>query len=369
VSGAFLSFGTARAQDAPRCESAVLTLTEAAAFLRVDADDLERLARQGEVPARRIGSWWRLDCAALIAWLGGADRSIPGVPLTPGDLASAEGAGLGSRLPAQEEPIGEADEERVAEDVFLRGQRVLLGSGEVVMDFGQFYARNDVQDLAAAGSGIGLSTIEREALTTLLVARIGVFDETEVFASTSFHRQNTQQFLGSTRLASSSDNEFGGMRLGLRRTLLVEGPGRPDIILTVDGLLPRQNHPSDLGGGLVLVKSVDPVVLFASGTYHRSFRKDENTPTIVAPRDRVNVSLGYGLGLNDTLAISMSVSGFFAGDATFDGASVRQPDSFSASFGLTSWLAPGLYIEPSVSFGLTGPGDSFAVGLTIPYSF
>jgi hypothetical protein len=196
-----------------------------------------------------------------------------------------------------------------------------------------------------------------------------VFDETEVFASTSFHRQNMEQFLGSTRLATSSDNEFGGLRFGLRRTLLVEGPGRPDIILTIDGLLPRQSHPSDFGGGLVLVKSVDPVVLFASGSYHRSFRKEDDAQPFVAPRDRVNVSVGYGLGLNDTLAISMSVAGFFAGNAAFDGTSIRQPDSFSAGFGLTSWLAPGLYIEPSVSFGLTGPGNSFAVGLTIPYSF
>ncbi len=38
-------------------------------------------------------------------------------------------------------------------------------------------------------------------------------------------------------------------------------------------------------------------------------------------------------------------------------------------FGLTSWLAKGLYIEPTVSFGLNGPGDSFALGVTVPYTF
>ena len=38
-------------------------------------------------------------------------------------------------------------------------------------------------------------------------------------------------------------------------------------------------------------------------------------------------------------------------------------------FALTSWLAEGLYIEPSVSFGLSGPEDSFAFGVTIPYAF
>jgi hypothetical protein len=28
-----------------------------------------------------------------------------------------------------------------------------------------------------------------------------------------------------------------------------------------------------------------------------------------------------------------------------------------------------LYIEPTVSFGLNGPGDSFALGVTLPYTF
>ncbi len=47
----------------------------------------------------------------------------------------------------------------------------------------------------------------------------------------------------------------------------------------------------------------------------------------------------------------------------------REQELFSLQFGLTSWLAKGLYIEPTVSFGLNGPGDSFALGVTVPYTF
>ncbi len=79
--------------------------------------------------------------------------------------------------------------------------------------------------------------------------------------------------------------------------------------------------------------------------------------------------MGYALALNDTLTISTSVSGLFTGATSFDNAELRQQDSFSLQFGLTSWLAEGLYIEPSVSFGLDGPGDSFAIGVTVPYTF
>jgi hypothetical protein len=70
-----------------------------------------------------------------------------------------------------------------------------------------------------------------------------------------------------------------------------------------------------------------------------------------------------------TLAVSTAVSGVFTGATTVGTATLRQADNFSVRFAITSWLAQGLYIEPAVSFGLAGPGDSFAFGVTIPYSF
>ncbi len=83
----------------------------------------------------------------------------------------------------------------------------------------------------------------------------------------------------------------------------------------------------------------------------------------------ISIAVGYALALNDTLTLSTSVSGVFSGATRFDNAELRQQDSFSLAFGLTSWLAKGLYIEPSVSFGLDGPGDSFTLGVAVPYTF
>jgi excisionase family DNA binding protein len=48
----------------------VMTLPEAAAFLRVDEEELTAIAERGEVPGRRIGSEWRFSRDALLAWLG-----------------------------------------------------------------------------------------------------------------------------------------------------------------------------------------------------------------------------------------------------------------------------------------------------------
>jgi excisionase family DNA binding protein len=371
----------AAGQTPPPCESTVLTLGEAANLLRVDAAEIEQLAEQHKLPARRIGSSWRFNCAALMAWLNG-EWELIGSLLTARDMSEVTATGTardqGEKPPSakatspadgQNAPIGEAPEEREAEDVFLRGQRVLLGRGDVVVDFGEFYSRSGDHLLASLGSGIALATVERQALTSLVVGRVGILDETELFASTTFSSQHVHQFFGATSLARSGRSELGVASVGVRRTLLRERAGRPDIIVSLDGQIPTGRTSSAVGGGLTFVKSVDPVVLFASANYLRTFGRVESSVAGSQPKSGVDVSLGYGLALNDTLAISAAVSGVFAGATTLDNAKLRRPGSFGARLGLTSWLAKGLYIEPSVSFGLTGPGDSFALGVTMPYAF
>ena len=47
----------------------VLTLAEAAAFLRVEAEELRRAADAGRVPGRAIGAEWRFVKATLVEWL------------------------------------------------------------------------------------------------------------------------------------------------------------------------------------------------------------------------------------------------------------------------------------------------------------
>jgi excisionase family DNA binding protein len=380
IVGALLLMATAAAaQDLSACPATVLTLSEAAALLRVDAGDLERLAQDGGVPGRRIGASWRFACAAVMTWLSGSSRqaaTLPAgrgpspAPLTADGMAAVVGAALGgtAAAPGQDPPVGEAPEERSAEDVFLRGNRVLLGRGDVVLDFGQFYARSDVVQLVGAGGGVGLGTLEQRALSTLVVGRVGIFDETEMFASTAFTRQDSRQLLGGATVASSGRSALGASGIGIRRTLMHEAVGRPDVVVTLSGQVPTRDTLPAVGAGVVLVKSLDPVVLFANANYAHPFARASGSRPIPA-LDTIDVSLGYGLGLNDTVAISMGVAGLFA-RPTRDGAAPSKPPSlFNARFGLTTALGEGLYLEPSISFGLSGPGHRFAFGVTMPYAF
>ena len=51
----------------------VLTLTEAAEYLRVAESELSKLASERAVPCQRIGEEWRFHKPALIGWLAGSE--------------------------------------------------------------------------------------------------------------------------------------------------------------------------------------------------------------------------------------------------------------------------------------------------------
>jgi excisionase family DNA binding protein len=349
----------ARQRDVtPPPDRDVLTLHEAAHLLRVRASALERLARRNRLPARRIAKQWRFNRQALLAWLNGDWRliatAIPpdAISLTAQTTGRITGTGTSVAQSQTEpsnqaapasgrsaEPIGEAPKERTAEDVFLRGQKVLLGPGEVTVDIGQFYSETDSHQFVTIDGSTSLGTVEQETLTTTFLGRVGILDETELFASTTFFNQDNDTFVGSLKTADSGRTEFGDVRLGVRRTLLKEGPGRPDIIATLDARIPTGDTSWAVGGGLAFVKSIDPVVLFANANYRHTFSRDFTDVTLLEAEDRIDTSFGYALALNDTLTLSMSISGVFAGATRFSGAELRQKDSYSMQFGLTSWLA------------------------------
>ncbi len=65
----------------------VLTLAEAAAYLRVSEEELLRLVAPGGLPGRKIGAEWRFSKAALQAWL-----AAPLAPSSQDSLLSLAGA-------------------------------------------------------------------------------------------------------------------------------------------------------------------------------------------------------------------------------------------------------------------------------------
>jgi excisionase family DNA binding protein len=61
------------ASIAPAADPEVLTVEQAAELLRVDADTVRTLAREGKIPGRKVGRHWRFSRAAVLEWLAGSD--------------------------------------------------------------------------------------------------------------------------------------------------------------------------------------------------------------------------------------------------------------------------------------------------------
>lgn len=58
--------------------SAVLTLDEVAAYLRVPPEAVRELADEGAIPGRRVGKDWRFLKLAIDEWLLGTGSAHPG---------------------------------------------------------------------------------------------------------------------------------------------------------------------------------------------------------------------------------------------------------------------------------------------------
>jgi len=360
----------------------VLTLEEAACYLRIESQVVKDLVSKKEVPGRAVGGQWLFSRLALLNWLTGDWEKSSIVYDEPELLEDHTGvAVVGRGTTASEndqsqpspgstnEPIGEAPEKRTAQEIFLRGQSILLAPGEVNLDLGLFYSRSDDQTLSVVGAGIGLATIEQDVITPVLIGRYGLFEETELFASTSYQYQQTNIFFGSTELSDTSRSEFGDINLGLRRTLLHENLGIPNVIFSIDGRIPTGDSSYAAGGGFAFTKSIDPAVLFASTNYQHTFSREFSDISRLEAEDQFDITLGMALALNDSLTMSIAFSGLFASETDFANARLRSQESYSMRFGLTSLLTEDLYIEPTISYGLNGSDNSFVFGINMPYTF
>lgn len=69
ASSSQVSEGTLQLSAAPHGVEALLTSNEASQVLKIHPKVLERMAKRGEIPALKVGKFWRYRATALDAWI------------------------------------------------------------------------------------------------------------------------------------------------------------------------------------------------------------------------------------------------------------------------------------------------------------
>lgn len=408
VAGLLLA-GPALAETLPASE--VLTLEEAATLLRSPRDAIESLATSGDLPGRQIAGEWRFSRRALLAWLGapGEADGAPGTALASDESARIRGRGVeggasgsppdeaspvpGSPSSADEGggPDAEATtygEERSgpsAEEVFLSTEDlVTLPAGRLTMELGLAYSKGDQRrfqlSLDDEGS-LGVAEIRQDAEAFLYsaTARYGLPWNLELIGSLPWSWSSETSHVGQTNLELASRREWdlGPPSLQLQHQILREGEGRPSLLASLRGVIPRKNRPGAIGAGLSLVKSLDPVVLFGSVDYQRNFNPDVQGDAVrfLQPENQVNAVLGYSIALNESFQFGNTLEGLFTTTTHFGefshGLRLTEPgdETFLLRFNATAHVMRNLWVQPSLAFQLTDPGSQVLVGVNLPYTF
>jgi excisionase family DNA binding protein len=358
-------------------ENEVLDLDEAAALLRLPPQSVRALAESRRIPARRVGNTWRFSRSALLAWLEGDQAG--GVLAVP-PAAPAQGAAAPPKPAASEKPavapeaaaapptVGERPAAPTAEEVALRDQRVLLKRNAATIELGMSYTHSE-QTL------FPVARVEQQTGTASATLRYGLIDDLQLTLRVPRVWRRTSTFTdaavsGTLSPSVTSDSYNGDASVSLLGVALHEAAGLPNIIVSLDAVVPYGTGDQAVGGGVVFSKSYDPAVIFAGLSYLNGVHIDPTDPRRALAKRNAGVSLGYTYALNDSLALSTIFFGLYRNAGSTDGVSIPPPrERYQLQLGLTWMLARGLFIEPAVAMRLGGEGPDMTFSLNIPYSF
>lgn len=328
--------------------------------------------------------------------------------------------------PPAEEPDRRAPAPTEAVEEVVRQQQGRFGS-RLSLDLGISYSHFDNSRINLNGflalDAIFLGTISIDQITTDIVSfeptvRYGITDRLFIDASLPYlYRVSNFRSGGAGGSASAlaestvSDHGLGDASVGLSYRLLKETAGRPDVVINARVKFPTGRHPfgveftevADTQGnlqvpdalatgngvygasiGVSALKTLDPLVVFASATYFYNFSRhfddiDEQVGNLSGEIDIGNAyQLGAGLAfaLNDKSSISMSYTQRLVGRTSLipQGQAERwivgsQANVGFVNLGATFSLGPQVALVANVGIGLTDDSPDMTISFRLPFRF
>jgi len=258
-------------------------------------------------------------------------------------------------------PVGEKRSGQTADEVALRDQAVLIPGGAVTLELAGSYAR--------AERDFGAAQLQQRSAAGELAARLGVARGVQLSARLPWRwREAVATATGDPPVqpVRQSHHGLGDVALGLYTVLLREGAGRPNLVLSLEGIAPSGPGDAGAGAGLAITRSYDPVVLFAGASWMYGLRIDAGNPDRVLARHNVGFQLGYAFAVNESVALSGRVLGSFR-DLAAAPSGFRPPrEQYRLQLGLTYLVSRRVFAEPTVTMGLGTAAPDVVFGLSLP---
>jgi hypothetical protein len=321
-------------------EDEVFTADEAAAFLKINHVEVQRLFTKKEIPGREIGGGdLRISKRALLLWLEKEGEETTQVASSAPDQPGKEKSGAA---------VTEDQEETDIEVIALRDRAAINKSGQMSGEVGLAYAKQQryalIQD--------EMVNIEQRAVTSALTLRYGFGNDNQIRLSTPYQFNSDEVLLNGSQLFEESESQYGPTVLGLQKVLLEEGAGYPGILC---GLGVGIGHEAEANASCTFSKTYDPAILYASLQYAFPLTNDTSS--------NVNGNLGVGLKINEEIMLKGDVLGRYIADKD----TIEGREDFGLSFGLNWRVHKHIYLEPSIESYLTAEGSEFTVGVNLIY--
>lgn len=148
-------------------------------------------------------------------------------------------------------------------------------------------------------------------------------------------------------------------------------PGQRPFAQPVNPLWLTQSagHWSYTVGG-TLVKTLEPIIVFGGLSYTR-YVPEVYAGSKMQPGDRVGWSAGVGLAVSERTMLGTALTGTFVKDFVMDGTRRfgNAAETVNVAMSLTQRIAPGFFVEPSVTIGLTNDAPQAIVAIGVRKSF
>ena len=271
---------------------------------------------------------------------------------------------------------------------------------------------------------ISVDEINSDVLTTDGTLRLGVTRRLQFDVNVPYLWRHTNYKAGGAGAAAQGlvetdirSHGLGDVSFGASWRMLKETYHRPDVVINVRGKAPTGDHPFGIGqitvtgsegnlvvperlstgtgtwavsGGISMLKTIDPMVVFASFNYFHNFDQHFDDiseladltsplgrrPGTVKIGDAIQFGAGVAFSLNDRSSLSFSFSERIVGRSKlqYDGDISRTVVGSHANIGMlnlgaTFALSDRLALLTNIGAGLTRDAPGLTFSLRLPYRF